>query len=114
MIIRLKDVDFFAYHGVFPEEKSKGNTFRVNLSVELPENTLGCSTDSINDTLNYQVLYDIVANEMTTTSDLLENVAMRIKNTIISRFPTISNVRVAVAKKNPPLGGNVAWAEVEL
>lgn len=114
MIIRLKDADFFAYHGVFPEEKTNGNTFRVNVSVELPDDIAGCSTDSINDTLNYQNLYDIIANEMATPSDLLENVAMRIKKAILAQFPIVTNLRVTVAKKNPPLGGNVAWAEVEI
>lgn len=101
-----------AFHGVLPEEKTNGNTFRVNVSVEAAD-PVGIDTDRIEDTMNYQLLYDIVQREMAIPSDLLEHVAGRIRKAIIEVFPN-SKITVAVSKKNPPLGGRVAWATVEL
>lgn len=112
MIIRLQDIEMQAYHGVFPEEKTKGNIFRVNITLEVAD-APGIETDKIEDTVNYQLLYDIVQHEMTIPSDLLEHVAGRIRDAIIRIFPKCK-LTVAISKKNPPLGGQVAWATVEL
>lgn len=112
MVIRLQDIELQAYHGVFPEEREKGNIFRVNISLETAD-TLGTATDQIDDTVNYQMLYDIVQQQMRVPSNLLEHVAGRIRDAILTAFPNCK-LTVAVSKKNPPLGGAVAWATVEL
>lgn len=112
MIIRLQDIEMQAYHGVLPEEKTKGNVFRVNISLEVTD-TLGIKTDALENTINYQMLYDIVQHEMAIPSDLLEHVAGRIRDAITKVSPKCK-LTVAISKKNPPLGGQVAWATVEL
>ena len=112
MIICLQDIEMQAYHGVFPEEKKQGNIFRVSVSLETADSE-GIETDRIEDTINYQLLYDIVQREMAIPSDLLEHVAGRIRKSIIEAFPN-SKLTVAISKRNPPLGGQVAWATVTL
>lgn len=112
MTIRLQDIEMQAFHGVLPEEKKQGNVFRVNVSLQTPD-TAGTKTDLIDDTINYQILYDIVRQEMAVPSNLLEHVAGRIRDAILRAFPNCK-LTVAVSKKNPPLGGHVAWATVEL
>jgi dihydroneopterin aldolase len=47
-------------------------------------------------------------------SDLLEHVAWRIKNALLTTFPQAKTVCVKVAKQQPPLDLPVAWAEVEV
>ena len=113
MKISLTNMRCFAYHGYFPEEKKNGNHFLVNLTVELPE-CAACQTDKLEDTLNYQQLYDIVKHEMEIPSNMLEHVAARIKTEIGKQFPDITNISINVAKRYPPLGGQVEWASVEL
>ena len=113
MKISLTNMHFFAYHGYFPEERKNGNRFLVNLTVELPA-CAACQTDALEDTLNYQQLYDIVKREMEIPSNLLEHVAARIRAAIGRQFPQITHVSVSVAKRQPPLGGQVEWAGVEL
>ena len=51
---------------------------------------------------------------MAIPSDLIEHVAWRIKHALQLSFPQATDIRVAVAKKNPPLSLQVAWAEVEI
>lgn len=111
--IRLHDMEFFAHHGVFEQEKIEGNTFLVNLELttKAPK---GCTTDRIEDTLNYQYIYDMVKEEMQIHSDLLEHISTRIKQRLLAQFPEICGLKVRVSKKNPPLGGNVPWVSVEV
>ncbi|MCQ2346778.1 MAG: dihydroneopterin aldolase [Paludibacteraceae bacterium] len=112
MTIRLQDIELQAYHGVYPEEKRLGNTFLVNISLTLPD-TRAVETDQLADTVNYQSVYDIVQREMAIPSDLLEHVAGRIRKAICQLVPQ-AVVKIQISKKNPPLGGKVAWATIEL
>lgn len=111
--IHLHDMEFYAYHGVFEEEKIQGNTFLVNVELSMPMPD-GCTTDCLEDTLNYQEIYDVVREEMSVHSDLLEHLVARIKRQLLCRYPMIRQLSVSVSKRNPPLGGNVPWVTVKL
>jgi len=110
--IRLEDMQFHAYHGVYDEEKQKGNTFLVTVTLDMPE-TNAVRTDCLDDTVNYQRVYQIVAHEMACPSQLLEHVAGRIRGALQTEWP-VATAHVLIKKKNPPVGGQVAWATVEL
>ncbi|MCQ2342122.1 MAG: dihydroneopterin aldolase [Paludibacteraceae bacterium] len=112
MIIRLEDIQFKAYHGVYPEEREQGNIFLVNVSLTLPDNR-ALETDRLEDTVDYQRVYQVVKHEMEQPSQLLEHVAGRIRQQLTVLCPT-AEVHIQIKKKNPPLGGKVAWATVEL
>ena len=113
MIIRLRDIQCYAYHGVLEEEKQKGNTFLVGVSITI-DNPQSMPSDDIQDTLDYCSVCAIVQREMQVRSDLLEHVAWRIKNALLVAFPQAAEVKVTVAKQAPPLDLPVAWAEVEI
>jgi len=102
---------FHAGHGVLEQERLEGNTFRVGVSIDMPDKA-GLHTDDITDTVDYRMIYDVVAGEMQVTSNLIEHVAWRIKQALMVVCPEAREVKVSVAKKNPPVGGEVAWAEV--
>ena len=113
MIIRLRDIQCYAYHGVLEEEKKKGNAFLVNVSIVV-DDPKGMPADDIQETLDYRCVCAIVQKEMQQASNLLEHVAWRIKYALETRFTQVREVRVKVAKQNPPLDLPVAWAEVEI
>lgn len=113
MIIRLRDIQCYAYHGVLEEEKQKGNTFLVGVSITI-DDPQSMPSDDIQDTLDYRSVCAIVQREMLVSSNLLEHVAWRIKNALLVAFPQASEVKVTVAKQAPPLDLPVAWAEVEI
>lgn len=113
MVIRLRDIQCHAFHGVLEEEKKKGNTFRVNIAITI-DSTIGVESDCIQDTLDYRLVCDIVQREMEVPSDLIEHVAWRIQQAISKAFPLVKEVRVAVAKNSPPMSLPMDWVEVEL
>jgi dihydroneopterin aldolase len=105
-------MEFHAYHGVYEEERSIGNRFCVDVKFEA--NLIkAAATDAIEDTINYEIIYEIVASEMSITSKLLENVTERIFAKIKSEFPHISALSVKITKNNPPLKGKVQKVSVE-
>jgi dihydroneopterin aldolase len=111
--IRLENMEFRAFHGIYPDEKKNGNTFSVDL--ELSANLQrAADTDNIDDTINYELIYSIIQQEMYITSNLLENVANRIYKSIKEHFPEISTLKVKVIKQNPPLNGKVHKVSVDI
>ena len=113
MIIRLEDIELRARHGVFESERTEGNLFRVSVSMRLPDSA-GMQTDRIEDTIDYGDVYAVVKREMEVPSALLEHVAARIRSALAASFSEASDIRVSVSKHNPPVGGKVEWATVEI
>ena len=103
-IIELRGLNFFAYHGVLPEERKRGNTFVVDLSLEA-NLSRAIRTDELGDTINYALVYEVVKREMDTPSQLLEHVCGRIATALLNEFVAIQRVSVCVVKKNPPIEG---------
>lgn len=112
--ISLDNLRFHADHGLFPQEKKVGGVFIVSLDVDIPADIHSLRSDSIDSTVSYADLYEIVRTEISVHSDLLENVAFRIADAITSRFPVISSGSVSVTKENPPIPGCTGSATVTL
>lgn len=99
-------MEFHAYHGVYDFEKSEGNTFLVTLAMDL-DTTKAAETDNLDDTLNYQAVYDVVKAEMSVSSDLIEHISKRIAEALKRKFAQIQQLKLSLSKLNPPLGGKV-------
>lgn len=111
--ISLENMEFHAFHGCLEHEKTLGNTFIVHLKFAIDTQKAG-STDDLADTLNYQLIYDVVKQEMEIPSQLIEHVAQRILDHIFSQFTEVQSIELKLSKLNPPLGGKVAAVSIEL
>ena len=56
--IILKGMQFYGFHGVNPEERTLGQTYVVDLEVELDLQPAGRS-DNLEDTISYTQLYRV-------------------------------------------------------
>jgi len=112
-LIEIEDMEFFAYHGCFEAEQLAGNKFKLNVSIDY-DCALPAKTDDVNDSLNYQKVYELVKKEVMMRSNLLENVAKRIIDVIFLNFPQARSVKVKVSKLNPPLGGKIGATSLTL
>lgn len=106
-------MEFKAYHGCLEQEKVRGNSFTVDFRGEL-DLSAAAASDNLNDTLNYADIYEIVSDEMSIPSELLENVAGRIVAEIEKRFPQLVSFSVRISKKRPPVDGVAQWSRVTL
>ncbi len=113
MIVGLHGAEFFAYHGFYPEEQHTGSCFIVDIETELnPSETDGLTTDNIDDTVNYEALYDISHLHMQQPQKLIETVATLILNDIKARYSFVDKITVRIKKLNPLAGAKVKYTEI--
>lgn len=112
--IILKNMKFFAYHGVLEEERLNGQYFFVDtvMSVDLKQ---AGKTDELGDTVDYSAVYNII-KDITENNKfrLIECLADNISREIMSRYKNIKEILVHVRKPDAPIGGELDWAEVEI
>jgi len=111
--IQIDNMRFYAYHGVMPQEQKVGNQFSVSVLIEA-DIELATQNDSLDDTISYADVAEVVSSEMSVPSLLLEHVAGRIYRALMARFQSISSLEVSVYKYNPPGCGETERAGVVL
>ncbi len=109
--VALEGLEFHAYHGVYPHERSSGNKFEVDIIVETQFQE-SAFQDDLSGTINYEDLYRLVKNEMDKPSKLLETVGHAIAEKILKSFSSAIDVEVKISKFNPPIGGVCKKASV--
>ena len=107
----LEGLEFHAYHGVYPHERSSGNKFEVDIKVETDFQDTAFQ-DDLSGTINYEDLYSLVKSEMEKPSKLLETVGHAIAEKILKSFNSAIDVEVKISKFNPPIGGVCRKASV--
>lgn len=112
-IVSLKQMRVFARHGVLPQEQATGGEYVVSLSVRV-DFSKAMLTDSIDDTVNYARLVQVVKDEMAIPSQLLEHVAGRIAKSVCCNFSNVDELWVEIEKVNPPLRAACRAASVKL
>jgi dihydroneopterin aldolase len=101
LTISLNNVRFRAYHGLYPEERQKGNDFVVNMKVSyIPRAGV---IASLEDTIDYGALFDIINSIMEQPVDLLETLVQSIAHAVQQKFSQVKEVTVSVEKLNPPI-----------
>ena len=111
--ISLDGLRFHAFHGVLPQERQIGNDYVVSLRAGYDVGTAAL-TDDVADTLNYAAVFNVVKAEMAVPSHLLERVAWRIGERLMTEFPAITSLDIRLTKQNPPMGADSDGATVEL
>lgn len=111
--ITLEEMEFKAYHGCYDLEKVVGNRFLVNLTLDADLDE-AAREDNVAKTVNYLAVYSVVAECMKQKSDILENVALRIADSLYASFPQLERVCITVSKLAPPLGGKIKKVSVTL
>lgn len=112
--ILFQGMEFYAYHGVFPEENKLGQTYYIDLEVYLDLQKAG-NSDNLEDTINYAEIYDLVKNIVTGQQfQLVEKLAEVIAQQILRLYPQVQKLRVRVTKPNPPIPGHYDAVAVEI
>jgi len=112
-VIEIEGMKFYAYHGHFAAEQVVGNNFEVYIRLETDCHA-AAQSDSLDDALNYQAVYETIKEVMQIKSSLLENVAKRILDTLYAKFSAIEKAKIKISKMNPPMGGEIERVSVTL
>lgn len=98
--IELKALRFFAAHGWHEEEAVLGNEFEVTFLATFPAKE---NITSINDTIDYTKIYDLIKKFFLETEPLLETVAQKIAAAVEADFRNIQWLQITITKRNPPV-----------
>ena len=112
-LISLTNMHFYAYHGVYEEERIIGNDYWIDIFITT-NFAKAAVTDDLSNTINYETVYFICKSEMKQPRQLLEAIGNSIIGRLKHQFSSIQQVRVVIKKENPPLGGKVGFASVEM
>lgn len=112
--IFVNQMEFYGYHGVFPEENRLGQRFVVDLIIETDLSAAGKS-DQLDDSINYGELYgvckEVVEGEQ---YNLVEAIAEQIASRVLTQFSNVQTCTVKVFKPDPPIPGHYKSVAVEI
>ena len=104
--IHLRNMQFYAFHGVNPEEKILGQRFEVDVALLVDTRGAGLS-DDLRQTINYAQVYKTVKRVVEEERfDLIEALAETLATRIGKQFGP-DGVRICVRKPHVSLKGSV-------
>jgi dihydroneopterin aldolase len=102
--ITITGIHGYGHHGLFENERSNGQDFYVDLILNL-DLSQAAQSDAIEDTVNYAEITELTHKEITTNPvNLIEKLAYRIAERILSSHPKVKAITVTVHKPQAPVG----------
>ncbi|WP_026688666.1 dihydroneopterin aldolase [Alteribacter aurantiacus] len=112
--IYVTGMEFFAYHGVFPEENKLGQRWYVDVTLGMDAKPAG-TTDDLDKTVNYADVYNHVKDVMESDPvKLVETLCERIAARMFEHFEVVESCTVKVIKPDPPIPGHYDSVAVEI
>ena len=114
--IIIKGLDFFAYHGVLPEEAEKGQNFTADL-ILYADLTAAQESDNLEDTVNYAAVCDTVIRALTMRENrcnLIERAAGLAAQAVLDGFPQVEKVEITLKKPEAPIDAAFDYVAVQI
>lgn len=106
LTVSLAGMRFNAPVGLYPQEPFVQNELEIHVSVARDASLAQLPF------LDYAMLYTMVQSALAEPAQLLETVIQRIAEAITIQWPQ-TKISVSIRKLNPPMGGQIAYAEVK-
>lgn len=107
-------MQFYGYHGLFPEEKKIGQRFWVDVELFLDLKKAG-KTDQMENSIDYGLVYEYVRRIVEgEAKNLVEAVAEHIADELLTNFDMLNACTVKVIKPDPPIAGHYDSVSVEI
>lgn len=102
--IRIDNLEVYAYHGVYPEENEKGQTFYVNAVLYTDTRAAGLADDLELSTHYGEVCHFITKWMQEHTCKLIEAVAENLAREILLNYHLINSITIEIQKPEAPIG----------
>ncbi len=113
-IIKIKDLEIYANHGVLPEENVLGQKFLVSCSMMTDTRKAG-KTDDLNHSVNYASVSQLIYEHMRThTYQLIETCCEKLAEEVLFFSPLIREVTIEIKKPWAPVGLPLDTVAVEI
>jgi 7,8-dihydroneopterin aldolase/epimerase/oxygenase len=101
--IFIKGLALHAYHGVMPYEGKVGQTFTIDLALDI-DLSAAARTDKVADTVSYDKVVGCVATAFVAQKfRLIEAAAGKVADAVLASFPAVRKVEVTIHKPHAPI-----------
>jgi 7,8-dihydroneopterin aldolase/epimerase/oxygenase len=112
--IFISGLSLHAYHGVMPYEGKVGQTFTVDLELEI-DLAAAARSDKVMDTVSYDKVVDCAAKAFCAQKfRLIEAAAGRVADAVLSAFPRVHAIQVTIHKPHAPIAATFSDVGVTL
>lgn len=112
-ILKLNNMTFHAYHGVWDEEREIGQRFEVDLELKI-DVCAAAKTDKLKDTIDLYSVFETVEQVIVKQKfNLVETMAEKVAQRILEKF-RVKELLVRVRKPHAPIRGIQDGIEVEI
>jgi dihydroneopterin aldolase len=112
--ILITGVHGFGYHGLLEHERTNGQDFFVDVVLNVDLQAVSQS-DSIDETVNYAEITDLVVTEITTNPvSLIERLAGRIAERILNSYSRVNSLSITVHKPQAPVSASLKDIAVQI
>ncbi len=92
-----------AYHGVMPHEAKVGQTFKLDLELDI-DLMAASRSDKLADTVGYDQVVDVASKAFCARRyRLVEAAAAAVADAVLGRFGSVDAVRVTIHKQHAPI-----------
>ncbi|AYE35371.1 2-amino-4-hydroxy-6-hydroxymethyldihydropteridine diphosphokinase [Clostridium septicum] len=110
----LENIEIFANHGVFQEEKNLGQKFIISLELKLDTREAAITGD-LTKSVHYGELCHKIEEEFQKESyDLIETVAEKVAEFILFNYKLVKEVKVTLKKPWAPINRHLDYAAIEI
>ena len=112
--IFIHGLSLHAYHGVMAYEGKVGQTFSLDLTLEIELKAAGRS-DKVVDTVSYDKVVDCATKAFTAQRyKLIEAAAARVADAVLAAFPRVARISVTIHKPHAPIAATFSDVGVTL
>lgn len=112
--IFVRGLALHAYHGVMPHEAKVGQSFALDLAIDI-DLADAARSDKVADTVSYDLIVAVAAQAFCAQRyRLVEAAAAAVAEAILAQFPRVDSVRVTVHKPHAPIAATFRDVGVEI
>jgi dihydroneopterin aldolase len=112
--IFIKGLSLHAYHGVVPYEGRVGQTFTIDLALDI-DLSASARSDKVADTVSYDQVVATASHVFTAQKyKLIEAAAGNVAEAVLAKFPRVMAIEVTIHKPHAPIAATFSDVGVSI
>ena len=112
--IFITGLSLHAYHGVMPYEGKVGQTFTIDMVLDI-DLSAAARSDKVADTVSYDKVVECATAAFSKQKfRLIEAAAGRVADAVLAAFPTVQSIAVTIHKPHAPIAATFSDVGVTL
>ena len=112
--IRINNMTFYTYNGVFPEEQKLGQKLEIDAELGYPIEQQ-VRHDELDETVSYADVYETVKTFVHAHHyRLIESLANQLLTQVLNNYPRLTSVTLRIRKYGVPMAGVYDNVEIEV